>query len=246
MNNTIDFNLTVGEIVAERIGRSRVLESYGLDYCCGGGTPFADACAAKGLDPDEVAAAIAESDAAPAAGEDDGADYRSMPLSRLCDHIEETHHVFMKREVPRLTELLDKTFKAHGENHPELAQVVRVYAGLRAEIEAHLLKEEQVLFPFIRQMEATGGVPQFHCGSLQAPIGVMLQEHDNAGDALRKLSELTNGYAVPEDACSTYRAALDGLREMELDLHLHIHKENNILFPRALEEEQIRYETAAG
>jgi len=235
MSAAIDSSKTVGELVAERISRSRVFEKYGIDYCCGGDTPFAEACAAGGADPAAVAAELSEAEGVQLAGE---TDYKSIPLSRLCDEIEATHHAYMKRELPRLSDLLDKTQKAHGENHPELAEVCRVFRGLRMEIEAHLMKEERILFPMIRQIEVAAEMPRFHCGSMSGPVSVMEMEHDSAGEALRRMSELTGGYEAPADACNTYRAALDGLREMEGDLHLHIHKENNILFPRALMAEQ--------
>ena len=234
MSSSINRESSVGALVAENIARSRVFEKYGIDYCCGGDTPFVEACATKGLDADAVAAELAESDVARNSAD---ADYRAMPMSRLCDEIEATHHVYMKRELPRLTELFQKTCAAHAENHPELVQAAQVFQGLKLEIEGHLMKEEQVLFPMIRQIEVAAEPPRFHCGSMSAPVSVMELEHDNAGAALAKLRKLTSDYTPPADACNTYGAMLAGLAEMEFDLHQHIHKENNILFPRALEAE---------
>lgn len=234
MGQYLDPARTVGDIVAEKISRSRVLEEHGIDYCCGGDTPFGEACAAKGLD---AAAISREIEAADSAQDSEDSNYLAMPLSRLCDEIECTHHVYMKRELPRLTDLLEKTYNAHRERHPELMDVGRVYQALRMELEGHLMKEEQVLFPMIRQIEVSSEMPRFHCGSMSAPISVMEHEHVNAGAALAKMRELTGHFTAPDDACNTYRAAMEGLREMELDLHQHIHKENNILFPRALEAE---------
>ena len=231
---------TVGTWVAERLGRHAVFAHYGIDFCCGGATPLAVACRDAGHDADEVLAALAADDRAAATRVDPGtADWTRVPLAALCDHIESTHHTFMKSILPRIAQLLDKVVDAHGTHHPELADVAGVFADLRGEISDHLAKEEQVLFPLIRRMETTGEVPRAHCGSVGSPIRVMEHEHDRAGEALRRLRELTGGYEAPADGCTTYRALMADLAEMESDLHLHIHKENNILHPRArrLEED---------
>lgn len=227
---------TVGEIVAERLGRARVLEKYGIDYCCGGGATLEEACRRAGCDADEVLASIQKDDSQPRAGEDTR-DWSSASLAVLCDHIESTHHDYMREAFPRLEGLLDKVIQAHGENHPQLKETGQVFQALREEISSHLQKEEQVLFPLIKRMEEAGGPVEAHCGSVGNPIGVMEQEHDNAGDALRRIRDLNNDYQPPEDACMTYQALLDGLSEMEQDLLIHIHKENNILHPRALDLE---------
>ena len=163
----------------------------------------------------------------------DATDWRTASLSALTNHIVDKHHTFMKRELPRLGEFMDKVLGAHGENHPELTEVASVFAALRLEIEGHLMKEEQVLFPMIQKMEITREVGSAHCGSVNNPIGVMEHEHDNAGEALRRLRVLTGDYTPPADGCPTYQALLAGLAAMERDLHEHIHKENNILHPRA-------------
>jgi regulator of cell morphogenesis and NO signaling len=160
-------------------------------------------------------------------------------MTELADHIEQTHHAYLREELPRLTGLVGKIREVHGERHPKLVEVQRVFLGLRDELMMHMMKEEQVLFPMIRQMEASDNEPSFDCGSVDNPIRVMEHEHDNAGNALARLNELTGGYLPPADACNTYRATLSGLQELELDLHLHIHKENNILFPRASEREKL-------
>ncbi len=232
VNETFDASRTVGVIVAERISRAKVFENYGIDYCCGGGTPFGVACGKAGVDLLEVIGALIESDNQ--SGIDNQQDVQSFTLTELCDHIEDTHHVFMKTALPRLTLLLGNTYTAHKENHPELLELSNTFHALKTEIEAHLLKEEEALFPIIRQFEAEGKLPSTSCG-INAPIQQMEFEHDNAGDALRTLSRLTNRYTHPADACNTYRALLDGLDELEKDLHIHIHKENNILFPKAIE-----------
>ena len=229
--NAFDEGRSVGEIVAERISRAAVFEKFGIDYCCGGATPFGEACEKAGVAVCDVVGALIESDEALT---DDAVDYASLSLTDLCNHIEEAHHAFMKRTLPRLTTLVQNTLNAHLPNHPELNDVAETFIALKTEIEAHLMKEEQVLFPIIRRIEAGEELPSVGCG-IEAPIHQMEHEHDSAGDALRRLRSLTNDYAAPADACNTYRAMLDTLAEMEDDLHLHIHKENNILFPRAVE-----------
>lgn len=221
---------TVGQVVAERPVRARVFEELGIDYCCGGKKPLADACAEKGLDVNEVVRALMERDATEA---EDGIDWTRVPLSHLTDHIVATHHAYMKQELPRLAQLVEKVLAAHGDNHPELHEVREVFYALKDEIEMHLMKEEQVLFPMIVQMEATRALTHLHCGTVGNPIRVMEMEHDSAGQALARLRELTQDYTPPADACNTYRVMLDGLESMEHDLHQHIHKENNILHPRA-------------
>jgi regulator of cell morphogenesis and NO signaling len=216
---------TVGELVAERPARSRVFEELGIDYCCGGKLSLAEACARKGLDPDDVGRRLAA--AAPAEPE---SDWRSAPLAGLCDHIVRTHHAYLRRELPRLRGLLAKLARVHGDRHPELRGVLTVFGPFADELTAHMAKEEWVLFPLIARIES-GDVPR--TPRVLQPIAVMEAEHDDAGRALAEMRRLTGGFAVPADGCNTYRAALAGLAELEADMHAHVHKENNILFPRA-------------
>lgn len=231
----VDPRTTVGQLVAERPGRARVFERFGIDYCCGGKVPLQEACAASGTDAQEVVRALNQADASSAPA--DGTDSAHASLAELITNILETHHAHLRRELPRLTQMAGKVLEVHGTRHPELSEVQAVYNDLRAELQMHMMKEEQVLFPMIRAMEADGVVAAAHCGSVQNPIRVMEHEHDSAGAALLRLRTLTGGYTPPADACNTYRAFLSGLAELEQDLHQHIHKENNILFPRAAELE---------
>lgn len=232
---SIDPSQSVGSLVAERITRARVLDDLGLDYCCHGDTPLDAACEALGLNVNDVIAAIARSDAeTPPVDEPD---YLTMPLSVLADHIETTHHAFMKHEIPRLQRLLAMVVSAHGDRHPELHELGQVFAALCDELTSHFMKEERVLFPLIRQLEAAQTLPQFHCGSVNNPIHVMEHEHDTAGEALAQMRALTGGYHTPADGCQSYQVLMEGLAAVETDLHRHIHKENNILFPRAAELE---------
>ena len=236
--NENKLEIPIGEIVAEKISRSRVFEKYGLDYCCGGHASLDQACQEKGIDPKDILNALLESDAD--IKEEDSTDWRKTELTELADHIETTHHVFLNKELPRLSELMTKVVNAHSERHPELTEVADTLQELREELVQHLGKEEQVLFPIIRQMESSDDT-NFHCGEVANPIRVMELEHNNAGSALVRLRTLTNGFRIPEDACPTYQALLVGLNEMELDLHHHILKENTILFPRAIAlEEKLR------
>lgn len=234
--NELDTQTTVGELVTERPARARVFENHGIDFCCGGKLTLSEACARKKVDVDGVVRELAEVDAA--AGEEPAAvDWSAAPLADLIDHIVQTHHEFLRKEMPRLTDFLAKVVEVHGERHPDLKKVKAIFSGMRQELESHMMKEEQILFPCIRMLEESGGASRLPFGTVENPIRMMILEHENAGDALERLRALTNGYTPPEDACNTYRVTLDGLKALEADLHIHIHKENNILFPRAIELE---------
>ena len=164
--------------------------------------------------------------------------FTSMPLDKLADHIEATHHAHLLNELPRLQRMASRVAKVHGDKDERLRELEGVVRGLVVELLNHMMKEEQILFPIIRQMVTSNESVSMPCGSLSGPINQMEAEHDNAGDALETIKILTDNYTPPHDACNTYRALFDGLREFELDMHLHIHKENSILFPKALELER--------
>lgn len=227
---------SVGELVVERPNRSRVFERFHIDYCCGGRLPFGEACARAGVATDDVLAALVESERS-SNGEDPSTDWSTATLSQLIDHILAKHHEYLRRELPRLSEMAARVARAHGDRFAWVLECQQVLGELRGELESHMMKEEQMLFPMIRELEAADASPTFHCGNLQKPITVMEHEHDNAGNALSQLRSLSNGFTPPEDACNTLRAWLDGLAELESDLHEHIHEENNILFPRAQQRE---------
>ncbi len=234
----IDLNVPLATLVNEEPARALVLEEFGLDYCCGGRRSLAEACDAAGLDTERVAEALESVPAAdPAQRLADG--WAALPPAALADHIESTHHVYLQTELPRLAMLVEKVVTAHGANHPELHQVDATYAALVADLEPHLLKEERVLFPLIREMESPGGssAAAVHCGTIRNPISVMRAEHDREGELLARLHELTSGYRPPADACLSYRMLYARLAELERDTHLHIHKENNVLFPAVVELE---------
>lgn len=230
---------TVASLVLEQPGRLEVFEKLGIDFCCGGQVPLAVA-SERAKQPLEAVLELlaAEDRRAAEATAADTTDWTAAPLAELTDHIVQRHHDYLRTQLPRLAQLMDKVVEAHGENHPQLAETSSVLSGLSLELGAHLEKEEQILFPMIKQMEVFGEAGSFHCGTVGAPIGVMEHEHDNAGEALARLRRLTGDYTPPADACTTYRALLSGLADLERDLHLHIHKENNILHPRAKQLEE--------
>lgn len=224
-------NKSVGELVVERPGRSRIFERFSIDYCCGGKKTLADACKATGASPDAVVDALTDDDLSDRPIRE--GDWSKSSMSELIDHIVAKHHAYLRSELPRLSEMGAKVARVHGHRFEWLSECHRVFEGLRAELEQHMMKEEQVLFPMIKQIEVASIAPSFHCGSLEAPISVMEHEHDSAGRALSRLRKLTGAFVPPDDACNTFRAWLHGLNELEADLHQHIHEENNILFPRA-------------
>ncbi len=230
-----DLHTTVGEWVRQNPATSRVFENLGIDYCCGGKIPLETACNTKGLDTSDVLRQLTEADGRAREANADG-----MGLTELADHIEATHHAFLREELPRLDSMARKVAAVHGEQEPRLREVRDVFSACMEELVSHMNKEEQVLFPMIRELEAASGPVRFHCGSLANPIRMMEHEHDDAGDALKRISQLTDGYTPPDWACTTYRAMLDALRSFELDMHTHVHKENSILFPKAIKLEAER------
>ncbi len=227
---------TVGEMVTNRPGLARVFERFGIDYCCGGKRTLADAAARAGANYDAVVAALESAD--PPAGELDPA---ALSLADLGQHIVETHHAYLRRELPRIDRLLEKVVAAHGERHPEVREVRRLFDPFAAELMQHMVKEELVLFPAIARMERERRYPAGPFGSVRNPMRVMEADHEGAGDALASMRTLTDDFSPPADACPTFRALLGALAELETDMFRHVHKENNILFPRAirLEDELI-------
>ena len=236
--SAITADRTVGELVTESPGRSRVFEEHGIDYCCGGKKPLAEACATKGVSAADLIQQLTDADAA--ASEEDGTDYSAMALDDLVVHIVSTHHAYLGRELPRLEQMAEKVAKVHGEKDSRLGELAEVVNALVAELTAHMMKEERILFPVIQQLAQSDTMPAIPFGTVANPIRAMEAEHDSAGGALERLRELTDGFTPPDWACNTYRALFDGLRELESDLHQHIHKENNILFPKAIVLEESR------
>jgi len=222
---TTDFTpeTPVGELAAAAPLATRVFARHGIDFCCGGGLPLTEACAAAGKDIDDVMAELRAELAEP---EDDTESWAGAPLPHLIDHILQTYHRPLDEEMPRIEGMARKVQQVHGDKDPErLGGIVTTFCALKSELEQHMMKEEGILFPMIR-----GG----NGFMAEGPVGVMRYEHEEAGAMLRKLRELTNDYTVPEGACNTWRALWHALADFERSLHEHIHLENNILFPRAL------------
>ena len=230
---TLTLSDPVGAWVAEYPATSRVFEQHQIDYCCGGGRPLEEACSKRQVDGntvlEELEEVISKGTMEDAADED----FTSRSLSEMCDSIIATHHRYLKRELPRLTQHVDKVVRVHGDQHSWLASLRTSFRKLRDELNPHMLKEEQILFPAIRTIEQSQTVPEFPFGSVDNPIHMMEHEHDEAGQALKAIREASSGFTLPPGGCNTFRAMLDGLRELESDLHRHIHKENSVLFPRA-------------
>jgi regulator of cell morphogenesis and NO signaling len=235
---TLDAEQTVGDFVRQKPTRARVFESLKIDYCCGGKISLNRACEKRGIDVGEVLQAISQSDEQ--ADTDTLVDVDSMRLTELANHIEATHHAYLREELPRLDFMTEKVSRVHGDKDERLFRMRKAFVALKAELEPHMMKEENILFPIVRQLDASPERQDFHCGSVANPIRQMEHEHDQAGDALSILNETTDAYTPPDWACNTYRAMLDSLKKLEADMHQHIHKENNVLFPKAIQLEQKR------
>lgn len=218
---------TVGELVAERPGRSRVFQSFNIDFCCLGGRTLRDACERKGVPiasvVEQLEAELADKSAPKSPNP------ANLPPDRRADYIFQTHHRFLWDELPRLHALSERVARVHGGHTQSLVEMHEVFSHLEEELTTHLMKEEQILFPAILDLaqQARGPV------SLDGPIACMLEEQSEAGAALERLRELSHGFQPPSDACNTYRALFAGLKDLETDLHLHIHLENSVLFPQA-------------
>lgn len=227
----------VGDIVAAQPLLARVFERVGIDYCCGGKKTLAEACSAKGLDAATVAVMLDA--AAQLTGSGPVVDAAAMSLTALADHIEHTHHAYLKEELPLLVEKAERVAAKHSWRDPRLPAVAETMRALADEMFSHMGKEEGILFPIVRELENHGTVGH-HCGTIANPIRQMEAEHESAGGAVARLRELTGGFAPDAESCNTHRAMLAGFARLETDLHEHVHKENNILFPRAVAlEEQL-------
>jgi regulator of cell morphogenesis and NO signaling len=221
---------TLGEIVTEDYRTASVFKEVGLDFCCGGKKTLADACAEKDLDAGIVASLLER-----AAENFKGSchDYKSWDPIFLADYIENTHHVYVKKSLPDLLHYTQKIAQVHRENHPELQVIAKIIHEVAKELKQHLKQEEEVLFPAIRELIRNPNPAAK--AIIVEEITRMLGEHEFAGGSLDHINEITMGYALPEDACNTYRVAFELLADFEDDLHTHVHLENNLLFPKALQ-----------
>jgi regulator of cell morphogenesis and NO signaling len=227
---------TVAEIASEMPRAIPVFQKHGIDFCCGGRRALAEVCTEKGVGFDTIVGEIELAGARPAGSD---TDWTTEPLGAVIDHILVRYHAGLRQEMPRLLALAEKVATVHGANHPDTLPPLRdTFRDLKDELDAHLEKEEHVLFPYVRELEtaARGLRPSFSIplGLASGAIGVMEREHEVAGLALKTIHRLTDGFRPPDDACGSYRALFAGLEIFEADLHGHIHLENNILFPRAM------------
>lgn len=219
---------TLGDLVAEDPRRSRVLEQLGLDYCCSGQRPLEEAAREAGLDIADVSTRL------DLPGEPPVVVARDLEMAALAHDIVDTHHAYTWEEMPRLQALVDKVAGVHGDRHPELAGVKETYARVVAELEPHMTREERVIFPAISRLEKTQAPVRLPSGDFSDALRELIAEHDVVGDLLGRIRALTSDYTPPEDGCGSYHAMLTGLAHLERDLHEHVHKENNVLFPRVL------------
>jgi regulator of cell morphogenesis and NO signaling len=238
---TITATKTVRELAAELPGATRVFEKLGIDYCCGGGKSLHDACADARLTVDDVIRSLEQSENTRQAAVSER-NWTNAPLNELTAHIVANHHMYVRQEIPRIQALLAKVGSVHRENHPEIAKIQENFQDLASELTSHMFKEENVLFPYIDSMQAAVDrgepVPPPFFGTVRNPVQMMIMEHGAAGEKLREMRDLSSGYKVPPDVCTTYASVYRALGEFEQDLHQHIHLENNILFPRAVELER--------
>jgi len=232
-------NKTVRELALEIPSATRVFEKMGIDYCCGGNRSLADACAIAGVTFEDVQLELTEAPRPP----EDEPNFQTATLEKLTDHIVRKHHSFTRLEIGRLNALVEKVCLAHGENHPELFRINVLFRELGADLETHMTKEERVLFPYVIRMEAATKqhIPLFRppFGTVANPVRMMMVEHDRAGELLKEIRALSSDYVPPSDGCLSYQTLYKAFAELERDLHQHIHLENNILFPRAVEMEPI-------
>lgn len=231
---------TIGEIVAADYRTAQVFKNHKIDFCCKGNRSIAEACTPKKINVNQL---IEELEAVQQVRSTDTTDFKTWPLDLLVDYIEKKHHRYVEEKMPILNQYLQKLCQVHGAQHPELFEITEEFKLSSGELAAHMKKEEFILFPHIRKMmsakasHANLEAPNF--GTVQNPVQMMMNEHTVEGDRFAKISQLSNNYTPPADGCNTYRVAFALLNEFEQDLHLHIHLENNILFPKAilLEEE---------
>lgn len=229
---------TVGSIVAKNFKTAAVFQKHQIDFCCKGNTSLKDACAVSHANEEDL---IHEINQVLSSQDIASNDYNNWPLDLLSDYIEKKHHRFVVAQIPVVKGFLDKIVNVHGGKHPELLEVQKLFNQSADELSHHMMKEERVLFPSVKEMIQSSTNHQAYSpvfGTIKNPVAVMMSEHENEGDRFREISQLTNNYTPPADACTTYKVAFETLKEFEKDLHTHIHLENNILFPKALEMEK--------
>ncbi|WMJ73602.1 iron-sulfur cluster repair di-iron protein [Cytophagaceae bacterium ABcell3] len=230
---------TIGQIVADDYRTAAVFEKFGVDFCCKGNRTISEVCEKNNLSHEKL---LTDLNKVTLEKESSNSDYKSWPLDLLADYIEKKHHRYVAEKIPVIQQYLKKLSSVHGKQHPELFEIYDLFNQSAGDLTAHMKKEEFILFPFVRKMvEAeVSGTPLSapHFGTVENPVQMMMHEHDAEGERFRKIAELSNNYTPPADGCNTYRVTLALIKEFEDDLHLHIHLENNILFPQAIDMEK--------
>lgn len=229
----------IGELVAQDYRTAEVFKKYGIDFCCNGNRSIANACENSGREPGQLLNDLSVVRENP---DRQVTDYQSWPLDLLADYIEKKHHRYVEEKTPVLKQYLDKICSVHGDRHPELFKISELFDKTAGELAMHMKKEELMLFPYIRRMveshtQKTGLRPA-PFGSIQNPVNAMMSDHEAEGERFREMEELSNNYTPPADGCNTYKVTFALLKEFQDDLHLHIHLENNILFPKSIELEK--------
>jgi regulator of cell morphogenesis and NO signaling len=228
----------VKEIALSNPQARQILEDAGVDYCCGGGKPLRDACLSAEVSADEILEQLKKNRQEVAAS---AANWTSAPLVELTRHIREKHHQYVRSAIPNIQALLAKVKAKHGPAHPEVAAIEELFAQIGREMIMHMQKEEQILFPYIdaveRAIKGSGSIEPPFFQTVRNPIQAMMREHDSSGDLVRQIRTASRDYTAPEEACTSFKALYEDLKRFELDLHEHVHLENNVLFPRAVEAE---------
>jgi regulator of cell morphogenesis and NO signaling len=230
---------TVGGMVREDQRMAEIFERHAIDFCCNGGRTLEAACREKGLDPGAI---MSEMRQLTESSRDDSSRPTEWDLDVLVDHIVNTHHTYVRHKAPLILAHLEKVVSAHGGNHPELAEILARFRAVVEDLGQHMRKEELVLFPHIKSLAMAERIgvplassPPFR--TIRNPVQMMEVEHQSAGDAFAFVRSVSNGYLPPDDACTTYVLTYSELKEFEADLHRHVHLENAVLFPRAIELE---------
>ena len=230
--------LTIGELVSKNYKKAEIFKKYGIDFCCGGKKQLSQVCKTKGLDIVQIESELKKADEKSISSSQN---YDSWDIGFLVDYILNTHHNYIRSAIPAILQYTQKVAKVHGDRHPEAIEVAEIFVAVADELTGHMMKEENILFPYIKYLvnskndKTTLSLNTF--GKVEAPIRRMELEHDMVGSMFHRINELTNNYAPPSDACTTFKVSYAKLREFEEDLHQHIHLENNILFPKAMQLE---------
>lgn len=236
MNITPD--LFVKEVVRLNFKTAPIFQANNIDFCCGGNKSISEACIEAGVNTEQL---IKKLEILTAQKDQDSEYINNLSLQELSNYIVKRHHGYVHESIPILKKNLEKVCQVHGEHHPELFEINELFSSSAGNLTMHMQKEELMLFPFIQRLESAkksnSPIPRSPFGKVSNPISMMMEEHQLEGDRFDEISKLSNNYRPPEDACSTYEVTFKQLKDFEDDLHRHIHLENNILFPKAIELE---------